>query len=231
MVEVELYNLHRREAGAFLLPLDGKLDADAAKEFGRFFRDKRTGRHGPMGQGTVAILADLAKTFPGKTIHVVSGWRAPPNGAPHSKHFRGRAVDLRIPGVKIGQVRDHLWLKHRHVGVGFYPSQRFIHVDSRPEETDMAWTSRREGAPNRYHPAWAERLLPDLLSKEQKAKAKAAKLAARRARRAELSEAAAATAQPPSEFDLGMQRLLPNSGSRQAKPSGQAASESQSTVQ
>ena len=160
MVPVSLYNVNNKESATFELPLDGKLDSEQAKAVGRFFRCRRTGRHGPMGEGTVAILADLAKTFPGNTIHVVSGWRAPPNGVPHSKHFRGRAIDLRIPGVKTAKVRDHLWLKHLHVGVGYYPRQDFIHVDSRPEQRDAAWISRYEGAPNRYHPRWATRLLP-----------------------------------------------------------------------
>jgi uncharacterized protein YcbK (DUF882 family) len=159
-VTVSLYNVNRRETGTFVLPLDGRLEPEQAKTFGFFFRDRRTGRHGPMAETTVAILADLAKTFPGQTIEIVSGWRAPPNGAPHSKHFRGRAIDLRIPGVKTAYVRDHLWLKHRHVGVGYYPHQNFVHVDTRPEERDTAWISRREGAPNRYHPRWARRLLP-----------------------------------------------------------------------
>ena len=159
-VSVSLYNVNNREHATFELPLDGKLAPEEAQVIGHFFRDHRSGRHGPMAEDTLVILADLARTFPGHTIEIVSGWRAPPNGAPHSKHFRGRAIDLRIPGVKTALVRDHAWLKHLHVGVGYYAHQNFVHVDSRPEQRDTAWISRREGAPNRYHPRWATRLLP-----------------------------------------------------------------------
>ena len=159
-VSVSLYNVNNREQATFVLPLDGKLDAQQAATVGHFFRDHRSGRHGPMAEATLAILADLAKTFPGHTIEVVSGWRAPPRGVPHSKHFRGRAIDLRIPGVKTALVRDHAWLKHLHIGVGYYAHQDFIHVDSRPDQPDTAWISRREGSPNRYHPHWATRIVP-----------------------------------------------------------------------
>jgi uncharacterized protein YcbK (DUF882 family) len=110
-----------------------------------------------MAPGLVSIVADLGAHYPGQVIEVVSGYRAPPYGAPHSKHFSGHAMDLRVRGARTAKVRDYLWTHHHHVGVGHYVRQNFIHVDYRPRDPDIAWTSRHAGAPYHYHPRWARR--------------------------------------------------------------------------
>jgi uncharacterized protein YcbK (DUF882 family) len=41
----------------------------------------------------------------------------------------GKAVDIRVPGVKLDDLRAAAtWLKLG--GVGFYPSSNFVHVDT-----------------------------------------------------------------------------------------------------
>ena len=74
-----------------------------------------------------------------KEIEVVSGYRSPRTNAQlrrhsdavarHSLHMEGRAVDIRVPGVAASVVRDAaLWLSNG--GVGYYPGNNFVHLDT-----------------------------------------------------------------------------------------------------
>jgi uncharacterized protein YcbK (DUF882 family) len=104
----------------------------------------------------LALLVDVAQHWPGRTIEVVSGYRSPPFGAPHSRHFAGFAIDLRVRGVRTRKVRDYIWRGHHEVGVGHYAEQDFVHVDSRPGQPDTAWSAPHEYSRPRYNPGWAK---------------------------------------------------------------------------
>jgi uncharacterized protein YcbK (DUF882 family) len=49
--------------------------------------------------------------------------------ARRSLHLEGRAVDVRLPGVALPALRDSA-LALRAGGVGFYPRERFVHLDT-----------------------------------------------------------------------------------------------------
>jgi uncharacterized protein YcbK (DUF882 family) len=151
----------RRTVALLLLRHDGQLDARQAEVLETLMRCRKTGRSHEVSPGLVMILADLAEAFPGRSIELVSGNRAPGDGAPNSKHFHGHAVDIRIPGVPLEQVRDYLWRTHTSIGLGYYPRQGFIHIDYRPGDPDIAWTATHEGATYHFHPAWARSLRAD----------------------------------------------------------------------
>jgi uncharacterized protein YcbK (DUF882 family) len=156
-VTVKLANVNTDETGAFAIGADGTMEPTAAVALQHFFRCRRTGKEMPMAPGVLALLADVAKHWPGRTIEIVSGYRAAPFGAPHSKHFRGHAIDLRIHGVRTAVLRDWVWRNHHQAGVGYYPETNFVHMDWRPGEPDIAWTATdEEGAPD-YNPRWASR--------------------------------------------------------------------------
>ena len=97
----------------------------------------------------------VAQRWPGRVIDIVSGFRAPPFGAPHSKHFAGHAIDLRVAGVRTATVRDFVWRQNHEVGVGHYTDEDFVHIDWRPGEADRAWSSRNESDELNYNPGWA----------------------------------------------------------------------------
>src|SRR5262249_17972460 len=101
-----------------------------------------------------AMLADLSAHYPGKTIQFVSGYRGHAEESKTSPHRAGRALDLRIPGVRDTEIRDYLWRTHREVGVGWYPKEGFVHVDHRDQ--DIAWTEMH--GVNEYHPSWSDRV-------------------------------------------------------------------------
>jgi uncharacterized protein YcbK (DUF882 family) len=157
MVTVKLANVNTEETATFQIGREGEVTPDEAAAIETFFRCRRSGRHMTMAPGVLALLADVAHRWPNRTIEVISGFRAPPFGAPHSKHFRGHAIDLRVKGVRTSVLRDYVWRGHTQVGVGHYPETNFVHMDWRPGEPDTAWTATDEdGTPN-YHPRWAKR--------------------------------------------------------------------------
>jgi hypothetical protein len=110
-----------------------------------------------MNPVVLAMLADVASHWPERTIEIISGFRAPPYGAPHSKHFRGEAIDLRLPGVRTTTLRDYLWRENHGVGVGYYKKENFVHIDSRPDANDRAWSGSEEGGPEELNPRWARK--------------------------------------------------------------------------
>jgi uncharacterized protein YcbK (DUF882 family) len=132
------YFENRHEEASFtLFDQYGDAQADVMKDFSHFVRCWRTGREKAMSPRTVEIVSAIAQHFAVARIDVVSGYRARPYGAPHSKHFLGRAMDIHVVGVPAKQVATWVWKNFRNVGVGYYPKQEFVHVDSRDQ--DIRW--------------------------------------------------------------------------------------------
>jgi uncharacterized protein YcbK (DUF882 family) len=154
--EVTLHNENTREDLTVYLRFDGVVDEATGKQLASFFRCKRTGRKRAMDAGVLGLFAQLASHYPGKTIEVVSGVRAPGYGVRDSKHYTGHAIDFRVRGVPTRQVRDLAWSLDAAMGVGHYTGENFLHIDHRPGEQKIAWEQRRQGSPNRYNPRWSK---------------------------------------------------------------------------
>jgi uncharacterized protein YcbK (DUF882 family) len=149
---ITFYFENRHEQQRFALVDDtGEAQPDVIKQFSHFVRCWRTGREKLIHPRTVEVITAIAQHFSVDRIDVVSGYRARPYGAPHSKHFLGRAMDIQVPGVPAKQVAKWVWDNFRHVGVGYYPRQQFVHVDTR--DLDVRWvdtSSHGESAHARY---------------------------------------------------------------------------------
>jgi uncharacterized protein YcbK (DUF882 family) len=152
-VTVTLFDENHKETSIVVIGRDGSVDETNDKEIRRLFRCRRTGKQRQIDQRLLALIADLQLRYPGKTIDFVSGYRGHKEESKTSPHRAGRALDLRIAGVRATEIRDYLWREHRSVGVGYYPHEGFVHIDSR--EKDIAWTETR--GVNHYHPSWAGR--------------------------------------------------------------------------
>jgi hypothetical protein len=153
--EVTLYARNLRQRVTVRLPSDPEeISDETMKVMRNILRCRRTGRRHRIDKKVVAALGRVAARFPGREIEIVSGYRAF-GGVKRSKHFRGRAVDFKVQGVKAKVVRDFLWSEFDHVGVGHYHSQGFIHLDVRPGEMKIGWDQWREGGNYRYNPRWA----------------------------------------------------------------------------
>jgi uncharacterized protein YcbK (DUF882 family) len=153
-VEVALFDENRRVSERVLIARDGSTDLETAERLTELFRCRTTGHRKPMAKGTLAMLADLAERYEGKTIDFVSAHRASRGESWTSPHRGARALDFRIKGVDLREVRDYLWRKYTEVGIGWYPYEGFVHMDSRPGKGDTAWTYLR--GTNRYRPYWSD---------------------------------------------------------------------------
>lgn len=77
-------------------------------------------------------------------IQVICGYRAPKTNSAMSKnsrgvaknsyHTRGQAIDFRMNGVSLANLRQAA-IKLNSGGVGYYPRSNFVHVDTGPVRT------------------------------------------------------------------------------------------------
>jgi uncharacterized protein YcbK (DUF882 family) len=153
-VEVNLYDENERRSGRVAIFRDGSTDEATSTKLMNLFRCRKTYREKMISSGTLAMLADVADRYPGKTIEYISAYRATRDESRTSPHRHATAIDFRIRGVQLRDIRDYVWRTYTHVGVGWYPEGQYIHIDSRPDLGDTAWTFLHGN--NRYHPYWAE---------------------------------------------------------------------------
>lgn len=153
-IEVSLYDENEHQSGTVAIWRDGSTDTETAADIKRLFRCRSTHREKMIAQRTLAMLAAVSEQFDNKTIEYVSGYRVGHGESATSPHRDGRAIDFRIRGIQQREIRDYLWRTYTDVGVGWYPVEQFVHIDTRPGLHDTAWTFL--GGVNHYHPYWAE---------------------------------------------------------------------------
>jgi Peptidase M15 len=106
-------------------------------------------------------LQRVADAFPWRAIYVFSGYRHDPSGAPpkpgthHSMHSEARALDIYVMGIP-GAALFQVCHKLEDVGCGFYPNNKFVHLDvRRPGSGHPFWIDvSGPGEPSRYVDAW-----------------------------------------------------------------------------
>ena len=121
----------------------GSYRPDALLEINRLLRDFRVGEVKPIDPKLLDLLHELGGTLEtDQPFHVISGYRSPKTnkmlqsrGGSHSGvasgslHQVGKAIDIRLPGVKLDRLRGAA-RSLRLGGVGYYPSSNFVHVDT-----------------------------------------------------------------------------------------------------
>lgn len=105
----------------------------------RFMRCRLTGMEIEIPAKLIEIIDALQDRHGGRTVTVICGYRSPElNGAlssdsggvaKQSLHMRGLAADIKIDGVRTSALRDSAKAL-RAGGVGYYPSDGFVHVDT-----------------------------------------------------------------------------------------------------
>jgi len=153
-VAVNLFDENEHQTGTIAIWRDGSTDAATKTIVKKLFHCRKTYRQKLMAQKTLAMLADISDHYPGKVIEYVSAYRAGGSESPTSPHRAGTALDFRIRGVALSAIRDYVWKTYSDVGVGWYPQEQFVHIDTRPQIHDTAWTFLN--GDNHYHPYWAE---------------------------------------------------------------------------
>jgi uncharacterized protein YcbK (DUF882 family) len=118
----------------------GNYIKDALQEINYLLRDFRTDDIHPIDTALLDQLFDLKQTLDlNKPFHIISGYRSPLTNAQlrkhshgvaeHSFHMQGRAIDIRVEGVSSKTVRNAA-LTMAQGGVGYYPRNNFVHLDS-----------------------------------------------------------------------------------------------------
>lgn len=144
---IEFLNLHTGESLVASSFSKMELLPNKLTEFDFLLRDHRTNEVNPIDRGLlfqldkiVTLLGNLPPE-PRLKIEIISGYRSPKTNnalrknssgvAKKSYHMSGRAVDFRIPGIELAQLREAA-LSIKKGGVGYYPRSGFIHIDTGP---------------------------------------------------------------------------------------------------
>ena len=138
-------NTHTNEKILATYWKDGVYDKGALKDINYVLRDHRSGEVRAIDQRLFDVLYDLQRvTGTRGEFHVISGYRSQATNAAlrrqgsgvakGSLHTVGQAIDIRLPGSDLKDLRRAA-LSLRAGGVGYYPASEFIHLDTGPVRT------------------------------------------------------------------------------------------------
>jgi uncharacterized protein YcbK (DUF882 family) len=140
---ISLYNTHTGELlSKFVYWQDGNYIKDALDEISFLLRDHRNDEVLEFDPIVIDQAFSLSRKFKtAQPFEIFSAYRTEESNlelrnksrrvAKHSLHIEGRALDLRLPGVPISQLRAAA-ITLRQGGVGYYPKSGFVHIDSGP---------------------------------------------------------------------------------------------------
>jgi len=134
-----LKNLHTGDAFDEVYYADGRYIPGALAEAQRVLRDWRTGDEHFMDPRLFDTLhAIQTRLETRQPFQIISGYRSPKTNAmlharsdgvaSNSQHMQGKAVDVRLEGVDLRNLRRAA-LDVSAGGVGYYPVSNFVHVD------------------------------------------------------------------------------------------------------
>jgi uncharacterized protein YcbK (DUF882 family) len=138
---LHLVNLHTDERFTANYWRNGRYDQGALAEVNHFLRDFRTGDTHRIEPKLLDLVYDVHRRLRAnnRPFEIISGYRSPATNAmlhestsgvaSQSLHMEGRAIDLRLPGVKLSKIRDTAKAL-KGGGVGYYPASQFVHVDT-----------------------------------------------------------------------------------------------------
>lgn len=118
---------------------NGRFGTRQLRSLRHLLRCHHTGRKHAISGRLVSLLYATARHFGGRDVEIIAGYRAPKiaraKGVPRSHHKAGQACDFRLRGVSAAALRDYLRRTYSHIGVGYYPSSGFVHLDVRKEKS------------------------------------------------------------------------------------------------
>lgn len=118
----------------------GRYVKGALHEIDYLLRDFRTDDVHSIDPALLDQLFDLKQSIGfNKPFHILSGYRSPITNAQlrkhsrgvaeHSFHMQGRAIDIRVEGISSRTIRNTA-LAMAQGGVGYYPRNNFVHLDT-----------------------------------------------------------------------------------------------------
>lgn len=105
-------------------------------------RDFRRNEVHPMDKNLFDQISEIQSLLGTQAeVQIISGYRSPATNemlrthssgvAKKSFHMLGQAIDFRLDGVQLSQVREAA-IELGAGGVGYYPSSDFVHIDTGP---------------------------------------------------------------------------------------------------
>jgi uncharacterized protein YcbK (DUF882 family) len=132
-------NLHTGEKLDLPYWIQGEYLPESLAEINRVLRDHRTDQVADIDTGLLDLLHRMNTALGNnRSFQVISGYRSPASNqmlashssgvAKRSLHMQGKAIDIRIPGIELADVR-RAGLALKGGGVGYYPGSNFVHLD------------------------------------------------------------------------------------------------------
>lgn len=140
--DLSLYCVHTGERLNVDYYVGGRYEPEAMRAIDHLLRDYHNGEICQFDPRVLNQLYDVRRALgSNEPFHVFSGYRSPATNesyrrhsgrvAEHSYHLTGQAIDIELPGRDIRQIRN-VAVAMRGGGVGYYPSDGFVHLDSGP---------------------------------------------------------------------------------------------------
>ena len=139
---LSFYHTHTGESLDIVYSRGGEYIDSALLEIDEFLADFRSGDRGTIDPGLLDFIYEIRQQLGGKgTYEDISAYRSPTTNemlrnrnsasgvAENSLHIVGKAIDVRLRGVELQQLRDAAIALQRG-GVGYYEQSDFLHVDT-----------------------------------------------------------------------------------------------------
>ncbi|WP_426192039.1 DUF882 domain-containing protein [Massilia sp. DWR3-1-1] len=137
---LSMYNTHTGESIKATYWAEGRFVPESLSDINKLLRDHRNNKVAPIDPALLLLLDQVStQVKPGGVVHIISGYRSPEtnqlladttNGvARHSMHLDGRAIDVRMPGTALTNLRGAA-LRAAGGGVGYYADSQFVHLDT-----------------------------------------------------------------------------------------------------
>lgn len=138
--KLSFLNLHTGERTRAVYWASGRYIPEGMRAINHVLRDHRSNERRAIDHDLFDLLYLLQlKLNTQQEIHVVSAYRSPATNAKlaaqsdgvakNSMHTLGKAIDIRIPGRKLSDLRTAA-MSLQAGGVGYYPSSNFVHLDT-----------------------------------------------------------------------------------------------------
>jgi uncharacterized protein YcbK (DUF882 family) len=139
--DVQLAHLHTSERIGLIFAVNDEYIDPALSKLNHFLRDHYSHEVGVMDPVLYDLLHQIRVDLGVRgSYDVISGFRSPKTNeklratraggvAQRSLHMDGKAIDVRLPGVPLSDLRDAAMAQNAG-GVGFYPRDQFVHIDT-----------------------------------------------------------------------------------------------------
>ncbi|MEX0976465.1 MAG: DUF882 domain-containing protein [Woeseia sp.] len=140
--QLSFYHTHTGDSLDVVYSRGGEYIDSALDEIEAFLADFRSGDYGTIDPELLDFVYDIRQQIGSRdTYEVISAYRSPKTNemlrnrnndsgvAENSLHLVGKAIDVRLRGVELQQLRDAAIALQRG-GVGYYEESDFLHLDT-----------------------------------------------------------------------------------------------------